>query len=85
VGEVITVHYPFGGPGWGFSIWMMIAMAVFWLVFLAGIVLLIVWAANRSRPAGGSALDVLNRRYAQGEISREQYEQMKRDILSGGT
>lgn len=79
------MHYPFGGPGWGLSLWMMIAMAIFWLLFLVGIVLLIVWAVNRSRTAtGGSAIDVLNRRYAQGEISREEYEQMKRDILSGG-
>ncbi|HET9496091.1 MAG TPA: SHOCT domain-containing protein, partial [Chloroflexia bacterium] len=29
-----------------------------------------------------SALDILNQRYARGEVDREQYEQIKRDILS---
>lgn len=28
----------------------------------------------------GDALDILNQRYARGEITKEQYEQMKRDI-----
>jgi uncharacterized membrane protein len=32
---------------------------------------------------GGSARDILDRRYASGEITREQYEQMKQDL--GGT
>ncbi len=75
---------PWGGHGWAWSIWMLVAMAVLWLLFLGGIALLIIWAVNRSRPPGGSALDILSRRYAQGEISREEYEQMKRDILSRG-
>jgi putative membrane protein len=29
-----------------------------------------------------SALEVLNKRYAQGEISKEDYERIKKDILS---
>ena len=29
-----------------------------------------------------SALEILNKRYASGEISKEEYERMKRDILS---
>jgi putative membrane protein len=29
-----------------------------------------------------SALEILNRRYASGEIAKEEYEQMKKDILS---
>ncbi len=78
------MHYPYGGPGWGWSLWMMIAMAVFWLLFLGGIAWFIIWAVRRSQPSGGSALDILNRRYAQGEIGREEYEAMKRDILSKG-
>ncbi len=34
----------------------------------------------RGGPAGESALDILKRRYASGEITREQFQQMRRDI-----
>lgn len=31
-------------------------------------------------PAGQAPLDILQMRYARGEITKEQYEQMKRDL-----
>ncbi len=33
-----------------------------------------------SAPAGQAPLDILQVRYAKGEITKEQYEQMKRDL-----
>jgi putative membrane protein len=68
------------GGGWLISI----LMIIFWLLFIAGIVVLAIWLVNRYRVSGSigreTALDILNKRYARGEISREEYERMKQDI-----
>ncbi|MBI2844776.1 MAG: SHOCT domain-containing protein [Armatimonadetes bacterium] len=63
-------------------------MAVFWIAVIAGIVLLIRWFAVRTpeaRPAGEeSAVEILRRRYARGELTREQFQEMRRDIEETG-
>jgi putative membrane protein len=60
---------------------------LFWLVIVAGIVLLVVWAVRTasgrgtgSVPHGPDAIEIVRRRYASGEISREQFEQLKNDL-----
>lgn len=73
-----------GMMGGGMGLWMVIAM-VSWLLLLAGVVFLIVWVFQRFRPGDGSkakesALEILKKRYARGEISREEFEEKKRDI-----
>ena len=76
---------PYGyGTGWG---WMMVGwimMVVFWGLVIVGIVALIRWVNSRNVPgrAGYSErpMEILRRRYAAGEITKEQYETMKRDI-----
>jgi putative membrane protein len=69
----------FGG-GW----LMMIALAFFWLLLIAGVILVVIWLATRyGGPAAGgreTPLDILKRRYANGEISREEYERMRREL-----
>ncbi|MGV8909892.1 MAG: SHOCT domain-containing protein [Propionicimonas sp.] len=72
----------YGGMGWGGMGWGgMIGMVVFWVVLIAAIV----WAVTRllpGRPASGGATqsgqekpeDVLDRRYARGEIDLETYQ-----------
>lgn len=71
-----------GGFGW---MWL---MPVLWLIFIG----LIVWAIValvRGSPGPRSqgisttdtALEVLKRRYAQGEISKEEYEEKKKDLV----
>ena len=67
------------GYGW---IYMLLGM-----LLIAGIVLLIVWLVRQSSAgsAGSSnreetAMDILKKRYAKGEIDKEEFEQMKRDI-----
>jgi len=70
--------------GWG--IIGMIFMFIFWALLITGIILLIVWIIRRVSYAGkdlsrkGKAIDILEERYARGEISKEEFERMKRDI-----
>jgi putative membrane protein len=75
----------FGALGtWGWA--SAILHLVFWVGLIVGIILLLVWLARQSgsNPAGHvlSTHDVLKSRYARGEITREQYHQMLKDINS---
>ncbi len=72
-----------GGFGWGGL--MGIGMVVFWGLVIWGIVAL---ARGVSSPGGtgssnqsDSALEVLKRRYARGEINKEEFEDKKKDIV----
>ena len=50
---------------------------------LAGLGLLVLWAIRQVGPeqAGSRrAVEILKERYARGELTREQYEQMRRDL-----
>ena len=58
---------------------------VFVLVaIIAGVVLLVRWLIDQGKPKGRpteeSALDILKKRYARGEIDREQFENIKREL-----
>lgn len=71
------------GWGWGMGFgW--IFMVVFWALIIFGIVALAKWLFSSSSGGGSGKgpLAVLKERYARGEITREQYEQMRRDIQS---
>jgi len=86
-----TRHY----PGWGMGPGMMydswgwfggILMIVFWVLVIVAVVFLIRYLASTGRTgserpgASESALDILKKRYARGEINKAEYESMKRDI-----
>ncbi|MDH5557169.1 MAG: SHOCT domain-containing protein [Alphaproteobacteria bacterium] len=83
-----------GGYGWmhGDGGWMGMGLqGLFWILILIAVVWVIVWA---SRMAGGpqpgktgaeerpSAMDILDERYARGEIDREDYMARKADLES---
>jgi putative membrane protein len=63
---------------------ILVGMVVIFFI-LVGLVILAVWAMRRSGGLGGSARpqtarEVLELRYARGEITREEYQQMKQDL-----
>jgi putative membrane protein len=68
--------------------WWMVFGGILWLLFLVGIIALIAWgisklAGDRSAAAGDEKRDALNiakERYARGEISKEEFEQIKKDL-----
>ena len=55
---------------------------IFWILILVGLILLIkyLWEGAGSRGAQESALEVLKKRYARGEISKEEFEEKKKDL-----
>ncbi|MBI4840694.1 MAG: SHOCT domain-containing protein [candidate division NC10 bacterium] len=78
----------YGAFGMGFVGW--IFMLLFWGLIIVGLVLVVRWLWDQGRPAtgagtgGGAAeapLDILKRRYARGEISKEEYDRMKQDLV----
>ena len=52
-------------------------MALFWGLVIYGIYFLI---KQNATPQKHNALDILKARYAKGEITREEFENMKNDI-----
>ena len=65
-----------GGAGMGFL------MILFWLVVIVALVLLIAAAfSGRGRSSRTeSALEILQKRYARGEIDKGRYDAMRRDL-----
>jgi len=72
----------------GFGMWIWPVLIIVLIVLLVRFVGMGYSTRNSgSSPAAGlpsaeSALDILKKRYAKGEISKEEFERMKRDILS---
>lgn len=72
-----------GGFGW---MWL---MPLFWIVFLGLIIWAVVALVRGLSPSGGansvsslpdSALEILKKRYARGEINKEEYEAKRKDL-----
>jgi putative membrane protein len=74
------MHWDYGwGMGFGFG-W--IFMAIFWILLILGIFYLVkTIAGGAKKTETESALDILKKRYAKGEISNEEFEKIKDDIL----
>ncbi len=67
---------PYGHGMWGFG---PIFMMVLWALLIVGIIFLVkrIFGHTCHTPQRETALDILKKRYAAGEISAEEFEAMK--------
>jgi putative membrane protein len=87
---------PYGGMGygWGPGGWMMLFGGLVWILVLLAAVAAIVWLVRAPWHAGhgvpprpektSSGLEILEERYARGELERDEFLQKKRDLLGRG-
>ena len=67
---------------WGWGVGGMAIMLIFWVA----VILFIVWAVKGSRENDSgksqskSAMDILQNRYAKGEIDKKEFEEKKKDL-----
>jgi putative membrane protein len=67
------------GPGYGgMFMWMivlavLVAVVIYWLVRGEK-------SKTKDRSSGETALDILKKRYAKGEIAKDEFERMKKDL-----
>ncbi len=56
---------------------------IFWILVIIGLVLLIkyLWEGGGAKRGEESALEILKKKYARGEISKEEFEEKKKDLL----
>lgn len=69
--------------GWaGFGILGWLSMFIFWALLILGVIALIRYLGSSGKRSGEgkSPLDILERRYARGEISKKEFEEMKKDL-----
>ena len=75
------------GNGWGMGGGFF--MIFFWVLLIIFVLVAARWAMGNGSQGGGqscsprepTALEILEQRYARGEIEREEFEQKKRDLL----
>jgi len=81
-------HMMWWGGGWYGMIFGPLIMILVLALLIVAVVLLVRWAsgpwpgapAAQHVPPGRTPLDILNDRYARGEIEREEYLQRRKDI-----
>ena len=73
-----------GGHMWGWGGgWWWLVMPIGMIIFWGGVIALIIWAIRQlseGRGRGGNAIEIARDRYARGEISQEEFDQIRRDL-----
>ncbi len=76
----------FGAQGFGFNPLGAILPLVFWALVVGGTVLVVVWLIRNAGRTGSStgvsepALELIKSRFAKGEITKEQFDEMRRTL-----
>jgi len=65
--------------------WWMIFGGIWLVLFLGGLIALIAWAIKKATGPGEGTrrtnpLDIARERYAKGEITRDEFEQIRKDL-----
>ena len=78
------MHWGSYGPGFGGFGFGWIFMALFWIFVILGVIYLIkqIFGGKEGTSRRESAEDILKKRYATGEITKEEYSEKLR-IISG--
>ena len=73
--------------GFGFGIGGFMGMVLVWILLIVGSVWLIkvLFSGDINKSSGNNnqeeqAIEILNKRYARGELNKEEYEVMKKDL-----
>lgn len=78
------MYGPWDG-GWGFG--MVLVMLAFLALIVVGVVFVVRSFSEGGRTPSGSgsnrALDILDERFARGEIDRDEYEERRRTLTEG--
>jgi putative membrane protein len=82
------MHWGWHWNGSGIAPWWGIIMMMLLVLIIAGTILFILWILRRigatERGLGGPiedrAINILRERYARGEVSREEFEQMRQEL-----
>jgi len=79
MGNYFGGGYGFGGFGFGF-----LFMILFWGLIIWAIIALVKTVSDNAKKSGGENEDtpmgILRERYAKGEVTKEQFDQMKKDL-----
>ena len=63
--------------------WLMVLL--FWILIIVGVVVVVRWIMDQGKPnwlrTEETALDILKKRYASGEIDKEQFETMRQELM----
>jgi len=78
-------HGWMSGDGWPMSPYMLIILFLFWGLVIYAVFIIVRGSKSQNRgrietEPHETALDILKKRYARGEINKEEYEQIKKEL-----